>query len=118
MKELTSADNFLIYLACNGLRATTSILMAGSDLRNWGAANIVERLKVFGPHSELAKLIQQWKWEELFANQDWLDLLESADNLNTLRHGELTEHLGTLVRYFPEKDILFKKVEPASELVQ
>ena len=53
--------------------------------------------------SLISSIIENHKWEELFANEDWLSVLEMAQNLNSLEAGTISKELETIAMFFPEE---------------
>ncbi len=53
--------------------------------------------------SLIHSLISKNDWKSLFENEEWLSLLDMAQNLNSLEEGTVTEQLKTLAELFPEE---------------
>jgi hypothetical protein len=84
------------------VRASIVIVFASVKMKNYeeDIGNIVEKTS---KGSLINHLISTEKWEELFKNPDWLNVLETIQNLNTMRNGVYTKYLQTIYKYFHEE---------------
>jgi hypothetical protein len=95
-------DNDKIHYACNSIRSLMTVSSAMAALKNPGSG-ITEIVAKTDHDSLINKLIVERNWEKLFKNEEWLNVLEGAMNLNTLQGGTYKKYLITIAEFFPNE---------------
>jgi len=100
--KFNEEENRSIYRACNTIRSLITAYSAINGFRhpNQGLGNLA--LKA-GKGSVINELVQKRDWDNLFQNQEWLNILDCAYNVNILQNGIYKEHLITLAKFFPDE---------------
>ncbi len=87
-----------IYYACE---RTRQFMFMRAAFGKTTSQRIVDLTRKDG--SLINSLIAKNDWETLFKNQDWLGLLEGAQNLSMMENDRLKSQLETIMQYFPEE---------------
>lgn len=95
-----------IYFACERIRTFCFFragkhIMSGNDSSTLSTPSNITKMVSQG--SEIFALISRRDWQNLFANQEWLSLLEDAQNLNSLEDGTITPQLKVIAESFPKE---------------
>lgn len=101
-KSFTEEENSEIYFACNAVRSLITVNSAIYGLKNIGQGLINVAQKT-GKGSRIIELVQSRDWENLFQDEEWLNVLEMAVNLNSLQNDQYKKYLTTIAKFFPEE---------------
>jgi hypothetical protein len=105
-KKFTDEENSKIYFATYRIKSCLFMHAGGAIMKSSAlkseASSITAKLT---SGSSIHNHIQQRNWEELFKDDDWLEFLELAQNVNTLFSPErsITNELITIAKHFPEE---------------
>lgn len=97
-------ENREIYDACNTLRASMTVSMAVYVVNNPGTKiGMLGMIEKIEQGSVINDLVKGYDWDKLFQNEEWLNVLQGATNLNFLENGQYKEYLMTIAKFFPEE---------------
>ena len=101
MRDYKDAENAFIFLACNGLRLRLLNFQYEAYRCDQKFSDQKWITENFGKDSRIFTLMCQFKWFELFSNEEWLDLLKIAEKFNELLDRSLAKHIEIIAKYFP-----------------
>lgn len=105
-KKRSNDENKQIYDLCQDIRsfcfANASREIITNKDHSKGAFHVIERTSI--DESPIGILIKKQDWETLFNNEEWLVMLEGAQNLNILyKYEPVKNALKKILELFPKE---------------